>query len=191
VKLPEIVLEHREVSKRKKFEQSYLMYGFIVPEISSADYTKLKLLNAYLGGGMSSLLFQELREKAGLGYEVNSFYPSRKDKSHFVLYIGLDSAAMKVAEEKIDSVIDKLKTELISDVRLKEIKNYLTGNYIFGHQTNSQQSWYLGWWEILGKGYEYDDRYLKELNKVTPEEIRKVANKYLTDKFVVARILSE
>ncbi len=181
----------KEVVEKKKFEQAYLMFGFIAPEITNDDYPELKVLNTYLGSGMSSLLFQELREKEGLGYEVHSFYPSRKDKSHFVIYIGLDKSSIEKAKNKILDIIDVLKTKPVDDIKLEEAKKYLKGVYLLDHQTNSKQAWYLGWWEITGRGYQYDQKYISELKEIKPSDLQEVAKKYFIDNYVVVEIIPE
>lgn len=177
--------------QKKKFEQAYLMTGFRVPSVNSPDYIKLKLLNAWLGGGMSSLLFQELREKAGLGYEVHSFYPTRKEESHFVIYIGLDETSIPVAKEKISALLEDLKNKTIDAEKLREIKNYLRGTYLLDHQTSGRQGWYLGWWEVLGKGYGYDDEYLSEIEKLTEKDLQDAARKYFDGERVVVEVIPE
>jgi predicted Zn-dependent peptidase len=57
-------------------QQSIVMLGYLAPSVQESDYTALKLLSTYLGNGLSSRLFVELREKRGLAYEVSAFYPT-------------------------------------------------------------------------------------------------------------------
>ncbi|MFN3966637.1 MAG: M16 family metallopeptidase, partial [Endomicrobiia bacterium] len=190
-KLPVLYPSQKSIVEKKKFEQAYLMIGFIAPEISHEDYIKLKVLNTYLGSGMNSVLFQELREKEGLGYEVHSFYPSRNEKSHFVIYIGLDKTSLEKAKDKIFKIIEELKTQSVEDKKLKEAKTYLTGTYLLDHQTTSKQAWYLGWWEITGRGYQYDQKYIAELNEVRPLDLQDIAKKYFTDNYVVVEVIPE
>jgi len=190
LKEPELV-SNETITLKKKFEQSYLMYGYLVPQINNNDYPVLKVLNTYLGSGMSSQLFQELREKSGLCYETGSFYPSKKYTSRFIIYLGLDKSKINEAKKKIDSIIDELKLKKISENKLDEIKNHIKGVYLLDHQRNSRQAWFLGWWEILGKGYEYDEQYLTDITKVNSEDIVKVANKYFNKNHVIVEILPE
>lgn len=192
VSLPEInIKERKSIVQKTKFEQAYLMCGFLAPEISNKDFISLKVLDAYLGGGMSSELFQRLREQAGIGYEVDSFYPSRKDKSRYVIYLGLDKTSIPLAKEKINSLITEIKTKHIDTKKLNEVKNYVKGIYLLDHQTASRQAWYFGWWEMLNKGYEYDNQYTTDIDKVTDEGILQAANKYLTDNCVWVELQPE
>ncbi|MBU0952617.1 MAG: insulinase family protein [Elusimicrobia bacterium] len=188
---PAVTQTQKSLIEKKKFEQAYLMYGFLAPEVSNEHFPKIKVLNTYLGGGMSSILFQELREKAGLGYEVSSFYQSKKDKSMLVIYIGLDKASLETAKAKVDMVLSDLKTKPIDVNRFSGAKKYIKGISVLDHQTGARQGWYLGWWEITGKGYQYDKKYLSEIEQVTPADLKNVINKYLTDKFVQIQIIPE
>ncbi len=165
----------------KKFKQAYLMLGYLLPEGSSSDYPALKLINTLLGGGMGSRLFINLRDKDGLAYEIGSFYPTRKFKSKFVIYLGLDGKNLNKARNKILDELKKLKEEKLNEEELSNIKNYLKGTFILDHQTNKRQAWYLGWHEIIGKGYLYDNLYLKELEEVTAEDISHTAQKYFNE----------
>jgi zinc protease len=170
-----------EKSYRRTFKQAYLMMGYLMPPGDASDYPVLKVINAILGGGMGSRLFVNLRDKQGLAYEIGSFYPTRILKSKFVIYMGLDASNMAKAKTGILDELRQLKEHLPDQEELKAIKNYLKGTYILAHQTNKDQAWYLGWNEIIGKGYLYDDLYVRDLEKVTPEDINFAANKYFKD----------
>ena len=187
---PDELIPQRKAPYKKtykgKFRQAYLMLGYILPEGASLDYPVLKVINALLGGGMSSRLFVNLRDKEALAYEIGSFYPTRRFKSKFVMYLGLDKKNITKARNKLLEQIEKLKQKKVTDKELREIKNYLKGTFILDHQTNKRQAWYLGWYETIGKGYLYDNLYLKDLERVTPEDIIKTSKKYLKDNNWVA-----
>jgi zinc protease len=65
-------------------------------------------LNTLLGGGMSSRLFLTLREELGLAYEVSSFFPTRQQTSHWVIYLGLSAEKLALAERKLLEILDDL-----------------------------------------------------------------------------------
>ncbi len=178
------------VSEKRKFEQACLMIGYQVPPVTHPDYLALKLLNTLLGRGMSSLLFQELREKNGLGYEVASFYPSRLGPSKFVIYIGLDRKNLNFAKEKILTLIGNLTKEIVSQGdRIEAAKNYLRGDYLLDHQTNKRQAWYLGWWEILGMGWQYDQIYPEKIKTVAAFDLVKVLRKYFRQNYLQVEVV--
>lgn len=170
-----------------KFQQSYIFCGFLAPDINKNEYATLKVINAVLGGGMGSRLFDVLREKNGLVYEGDSFYPSRKEMSDFVLYAGTSKENVVTVEQIFIDEVKKL-TE-ITDDELKNAKEYLKGTYLLDHRTIQRQSWYLGWWETMGRGYEYDQQYLKDIDRVSITDIKTVCEKYFNPKEITTVIL--
>ena len=172
----------------ERFEQAYLLMGFAAPAVDSRDYIPLKLLGSYLGGGMSAVLFQELREKQGLAYDVGAFYASKKSGSAFVIYMGLQMARLAEARGRIDAVLAGVRTRAISTRALNEIKSYIKGTYILDHQTNSQRAHYLGWWTALGLGSIFDRSYLRAIDRVTPAAVLRAAKLVLARPPVVVEI---
>jgi predicted Zn-dependent peptidase len=185
-------VESREVERecKGKFKQAYIMIGYVAPEASSPDYSKVKMLSAMLGGGMSSRLFTEIREKNAYAYEVSSFYPTRKHKSRFVIYMGLDRKFIQEAKDNILREVEKMKISIPDEEEIRRIKNYVRGTYIMAHVTNRQQAWYLGWWELVGRGYEYDTKYIDDILSISREELKAAAEK-LFSKPVIVKMLPE
>jgi predicted Zn-dependent peptidase len=169
----------KELLRKEPFEQAYLLIGFPAPSLSSKDYAALKILSTLLGGGMSSRLFQSLREERGLAYDVGAYFPSRLKGSAFVIYMGLQESKLAEAKKGILDQLADLRTKKISATELRDVKNYLKGSFILDHQTNSQQSFYVAWSYSVGKGLNYDRVYLREIDKVTPADLLRVAKKYL------------
>lgn len=164
----------------RKFQQAYLMIGFPAPAIGNPDYPVLKVINALLGGRMSGRLFLELREKLSLAYEVNSYFPSRRELSRFSVYLGLEEKNIDLARKRIFELLNDLSTTPVSEQELSETKTFIRGVYLLDHQTIGRQAWYMGWWEVLGTGWEYDQKYLEDLMAVSASDIQRVAKKYLT-----------
>ncbi len=171
----------QEISRETKFEQGYLMLGYLVPSVSSEDYAVLKIISSLLGGGMNSRLFLNLREKEGLAYELDSFYPSRVYNSEFIVYLGLQDANIPKAYALIRQELNKLRKEPVGATELQNIQTYLSGQFLLSRQTNQELAFYLGFFEMLKKGYEYDSQYLDDLNRVTASDILRVANTYFND----------
>lgn len=154
---------------------TWVAQGWLTPAIASADYVPLKVMNTLLGTGMSSRLFMGLREKQGLAYVVGSLYPSRAGDSHFVLYIGTDPKNREKVLEGFSQQVKALQTTPISEQELTEAKDKLIGNFALEHETPAQQAFYLGLYEILGMGYQYDTQYPDLVRKVTSADIQRVA----------------
>ncbi len=171
-----------DVIVNSKFNQAFIIYAYDSPNILDKDSITLKMINLILGSRMTGRLFIELREKLGLAYEVNSSYPSRIDKSYFEIYIGLDKKNVYITKQGIEKIMADLCTTKITDKELSDTKNFVKGIYLLAHQSVERQAYYLSAREMLGLGYEYDDKYIDLLSKVTCDDIIKVANKYFKQK---------
>ncbi|MFH1369170.1 MAG: pitrilysin family protein [Elusimicrobiota bacterium] len=181
----------KDVIATSKFQQAYYMIGFPAPALGQPDYATLKVINAMLGSRMSGRLFTELREKLSLAYEVNSFYPSRKQLSRFTVYLGLQKKNLKLAETRTMEILDDLRNSPVQEEELQDTKNYIKGIFLLDHQTISRQAWYLGWWEAMGMGYDYDEKYLQSLLSVSTADIQNTAKKYFNEKFVQIELVPE
>ncbi len=173
----------------EKFEQAYLMMGFPTGSVHSKDYLATKVINAALGGGMSTRLFQELREKEGLAYDVGSFFASKLAGSAFVIHLGLQAANLVKAKKRIEEILRDIQENGIPSDELQLVNNYLKGTYLLDHQTNSQRAHYLGWWRILGKPTRFDRDYIQQINTVTPKHVLATARKIFKQKPIVVEIL--
>lgn len=170
------------------FTQAFLMTGYPAAKARSEDFLCLKLLSGILGAGMSSRLFQSLRENLGLAYEVGAYYPTKKGGSSFVFYLGLEEKKIGEAKAEIQKEISKIKAEEISERELTENKNFVKGSFLLDHQTNGQRSYYLGWWEMLGLGAGFDKKFVQEINKITPAQLQKAARKYFSKDSVTVEV---
>ncbi|MBE9223101.1 insulinase family protein [Cyanobacterium stanieri LEGE 03274] len=172
-------------------QQSIIMMGYITPSMDSVDYPVLKLISTYLGNGLSSRLFVELREKRGLAYDVSAFYPTRLDKSQFVVYMGTAPVNTEIGMEGLQAEISRLRNITLSAEELQTAKNKLLGQYALGKQTNSEFAQIFGWYETLGVGIDYDRTFQDNINAVTVAQIQEVANKYLRDEFLCTSIVGQ
>ncbi len=171
--------EPKRVEATKRSNLTWLIVGYAAPPVASPDYPAMKVLNAIIGGGMSSRLFSELRDKRGLAYSTGSFYPSRAEESHLVTYIIAlpDNAA--TAQQGILEIIKDIQEHGVPQDELERAQSYVIGNYRIDHETAERRAWYLGWYETLGVGYQMDAQYPELIQAVTVEDIQRVAQKYL------------
>jgi predicted Zn-dependent peptidase len=165
-------------------QQSIMMLGYLTVGVKHPDYPVLKLLSTYLGNGLSSRLFVELREKRGLAYEVSAFYPTRLDASQFVMYMGTAPQNTSIAIEGLNNEAKRLTEEELSEKELQAAKNKLLGQYALGKQTNAEIAHLFGWYETLGLGIEFDQQFQDDINQVTPAMCQKVASEYLVSPYL-------
>ncbi|HSM82681.1 MAG TPA: pitrilysin family protein [Nodosilinea sp.] len=158
--------------------QAIVMVGYPAAPVKHPAYPALKLINTYLGNGLSSRLFVELREKRGLAYDVSAFYPTRLGLSQFVAYIGTAPENTATALDGLRFEVERLQTTVLSDEELQAAKNKLLGQYALGKQTNAQLAQLLGWYEILGLGVEYDQQFQDMVAAVTVLDAEAVAQEF-------------
>jgi predicted Zn-dependent peptidase len=178
------------VEETHPFEQSYVMLAWPGPSVDQPDYAAVKVLNAMLGAGMSSPLFQVVREEGGLAYEVSSFFPSRRLGSAFVIYAGTDPRNLDKAREKVAELVRKFLDSTPAEKALADAKRYIRGHYMMDHQTNGRITWYLGWWEVLGRGHAYDAVYPETVQAVTAEDVRRAAERLFRQPLTGVKIRS-
>ncbi len=168
-------------------QQSIVILGYLAPSVQTEtmeDYAALKLLNTYLGNGLSSRLFVELREKRGLAYEVSAFYPTRLGTSYFVTYMGTAPGNTSIALSGLKAEVDRLCATPLSDEEIQTAKNKLLGQYALGKQTNSQLAQIFGWYETLGLGVEFDTRFQDSIANVTAQAAQEAASRYFGDPYI-------
>ncbi len=169
--------EYRKIEQQT--QQSIIMMGYLAPSMISEDYPVLKLISTYLGNGLSSRLFVELREKKGLAYDVSAFYPTRIETSIFVVYMGTAPINTNTGIEGLKFEVNRLSEVTLTPEELQTAKNKLLGQYALGKQTNTEFAQIFGWYETLGLGIKYDRTFQEQINNVTTEQIKIVANRYL------------
>lgn len=173
---PKILIEY------KNTDQAHLVLGVRGYPVSSLHSPALRVLNAVLGAGMSSRLFQKLREEMGVGYYVRSSYEGLLDHGVFSISIGSD---IKRVEEVIEAVIaelNTLKTHLVSEEELQKTKDYLIGTMFLGLESSDSLAEFYGYQEILRQPLRTPQDIVKEIKSVTAADIRTVARKIFVSK---------
>ena len=162
-----------EVDNRIK--QAKLYIGYEAPSAADEDYTAVKIITDYLGGGMSSKYFDLIRKENGFAYSVGAYYPSRCFKSRFIVHIGLDKSNINSAIEIIKDINGKFYNE-ITVTELEAVKKYILGKILSETQTNSKISWYNSFFMNLGFEENHFDKYISKLEKINISDIKKAAN---------------
>lgn len=170
--------------KHKKTEQAHLALGVRTVPMSSKDRYPLSVLAGILGGGMSSRLFSEVREKRGLAYYVRTSSDHYTDAGSLVVSAGVDPKRIFEAVEVIISELKELRDNKkpISKEELKKAKEYLKGHLVLELEDSRSVSIYYATQQMLEKDIDNPDKVLKKIDLVTAEDVMRVAKKYLTDK---------
>jgi zinc protease len=169
--------------KKLESQQLYLYLGGILPKLSGQDRVVAEVANSIL----SSRLGLNLREKQGLAYSVSSAVRWDRDFGWFYCYIGTSPQNYESARSGILNEIEKLKKEMISSAELEKARNDLWGSILMSRLSSINQAFYMGVSELLGAGYQWDDRFLEILPRVTSENVRAaLENWFELDDYVVA-----
>lgn len=173
--------------------QAHIIKGWLVPTCGDEDYPAIILLNIMLGAcGLSSRLFQELRDKKGFAYVVRSSYETYKLAGNFMIYIATAPDNIDTCLKGFDEEIQKIKTYQVSDEELENAKTNIVGKYQFLEETNIQQACNFAKYDVLGLGFNYIENIKQLVQKVTPSDILRCAQKYFADdKYVLSIIKPE
>lgn len=168
-------------------QQAQIIQGWIVPTFDSEDFAPLSVMNILLGAsGLSSRLFQELREKRGLAYVVRSSYETHEKAANFSIYIATEPKNVQICLDGFKTEVEKLKQTLVGEDELNNAKNNLIGRQQFVTETNSQQANLLSYYGLMDLGFNHLEEVVKKIRAVKPEQIMNCAKKYFDDKFVVS-----
>jgi predicted Zn-dependent peptidase len=174
---------------KKSVEQVHLFVG--VPSIAMNDESRFAcyLLNAILGGGMSSRLFQNIREKQGLAYSVYSELAMYRDAGCMVIYAG---TSMRWAEKVVKSISRELHeaaSTRVSDEELRRAKDHLKGSIVLGLESTSSRMANLARQETYFKRFMSMDEMLERIEKVTPEEVLGLAQQFFQPNRIAVAML--
>jgi len=172
---PSPLSQVRIAIEEKDYQQSHLYVGFRAVPWQSEKRLSLRLIDVILGANMSSRLFEELREKKSLCYEISSEARFYKDSGGFLIHLGLDASKIELALTTILKQLDKLKQKQVSAKELSRAKDYLLGQIAMGLEVPQGRMWYSAHNYInLGKIYTFLE--LKQIiQSITPGQIRRLA----------------
>jgi len=170
--------------KTKKTEQAHIAIGFKTVKNDHPDKYPLEVLAAILGGGMSSRLFHEVREKRGLGYYVSTGADSYRDAGSLATMAGIDPKRIQEAISVILEEHKKIKDKglMIKDEELKKAKEYLKGHMVLGLENSRSVAYYYATQELLEKEIDNPDQIMKKIDAVTIGQIENAAKKYFVEK---------
>lgn len=164
---------------------AYMVIGFPAPVADAPDYYAMQLIDGLLTGGSSARLPQVLRDQRSLAYHVSSFYPTLREPSHLAVYTATDAQHLDLAKAAVLDVLADLCQEPVPDEELARAKRCLIGSYLLSHQRMKDQAFALAWYELLGLGSNFEERYAASIQAVTPAQVQEAAQTFL-QRFVLA-----
>ncbi len=164
----------------KEMSEAHICIG--VPGVSqvSEDRYAFFVLNTILGAGVSSRLFQEIREKRGLAYSVYSFTSSYQDAGLWGVYAGVSKKRIREVAEVIIAEMRSFSRTL-TDSELQRAKNHLKGNLILGLESTNSRMNNLARQEIYFGRYISPEEVLKSVDMVSMKQIRELSDRLISD----------
>jgi len=178
----------RQSGKRTKFiqmpaQQLNIYLGHLGVKRTNPDYYALQVLDTILGGGagFTARIPQRLRDELGLAYTTfaSITMTAGLDPGRFVAFIGTSPENMKLATEGLVNEIRRITEEPVTAQELQDAKDYLTGSFVFAFEASPQIARFLIHAEVYGLGFDYVEKYLEYIRRVTIEDISRVAKMYL------------
>lgn len=169
--------------KQKQTEQIHIALGVRTIPITSPKRYPLSVLSAILGGGMSSRLFHEVREKRGLGYYVRSSSDEYADAGTLVSTAGIDPKRVVEAVEVMVTEYSKVShgSMNLTDEELKKAKEFLKGHLVLDLEDSRSVSGFYAHQELLEEKIENPDEVIAEIEKVTKEDVEAVGKEFFKE----------
>ncbi|GAC1384280.1 MAG: pitrilysin family protein [Ktedonobacteraceae bacterium] len=160
---------------KKETEQTNICLATLGTAYTSPDYYSLLLINAILGDGMSSRLFQTIREEQGLAYDIGSYFNSYYETGSLVVSAGVDPSQTEPAIEAIIGELNLLCETSVPTDELQRIKAYVRGGVLLGLEGTQQVASWLASQESLRNNIMDIDEILARIDAVTSQDIQRVA----------------
>lgn len=176
----------------KDIEQTHLILGRRGLDYDHDDKYRLLLANTVLGGGMSSRLHQNVREKYGYCYSINTFNQSYQDTGIFGVYVGTDRDYVKHVRKLIEKELQVLQDEPIPEKELQEAKSQLKGKLMLSLESMSNRMSRLAKSELYFNRFVTLDELTQNIDGVEAEQVKSFAGEFFdNDQFSEAILLPE
>ena len=176
-----------ELHVQKDLEQSQFLFGFEGISYLDEAFYDMQILSIILGGGMSSRLFQEIREKRGLVYTISSFSSSYSDCGIFGIYSALDSNNINLL---IDLIIEQLHliTEKIDDREFNKAKAQVKASLFMSMESSIARAKRLGGNFAMFGRYISNDEILKKIDKTSIQSLKNIAKRIIRSNITITTL---
>ncbi|HZQ20941.1 MAG TPA: pitrilysin family protein [Terriglobales bacterium] len=182
--VPKIVLRNK-----KSLEQVQICVGVPSYPITHERRHSSYILNTLLGGGMSSRLFQNIRERQGLAYAIYSDLNPYRDTGCLSIYAGTSRESASKVVECIVSEFRKLKTEAVSQDELRRAKDQLKGSLMLSLESSNARMSNLARQEMYFDHFYGLDELIAKIEAVTAEELQELANQFFNTDSIAVTVL--
>ncbi|OPX20166.1 MAG: hypothetical protein BZ151_05525 [Desulfobacca sp. 4484_104] len=165
----------------KDITQANIILGQVGLKRQNPDFYPFLVMNYILGGGgFASRLMDNIRDNRGLAYCVASSFNPGVEAGPFEITLETKNVSAGLALQEALKEQQRIRSELVTAKELSEAKSFLIGSLPLKMDSNAKRAWLLGYVEFYGLGLDYPWRYPDLINGLTREQIRGVAQKYLS-----------
>ncbi len=177
------------LKKKDSLEQVHITLGVPAYRLAHELRFPLYVLNTVFGGGMSSRLFQNIREKQGLAYSVYSELNLFSDTGCLTIYAGTGSETAKQVVTSVMREIVELKQDLISNEELRRAKDHLKGSLMLSLESSSSRMSNLARQELYFDRFMTMDEMIASIEEVTRDQVQSLAREFFqTDNIALAML---
>lgn len=156
----------------KESEQIHILIGLPVPSVKDQKRFESFILNAYLGGGMTSSLFQSVREKKGLVYNIQSTLNTHEDSGCILIYASTERANVKPVVEIIMAELRKIKKNGIKKDFVEQFRTQIAGQILLGSDDMENRMSSLGINEMVFEEYRSVEKVIADVKRVSSASMK-------------------
>lgn len=173
--------------EKRPTDQNHLILGLRAFDAGDKRTPALVVLSSVLGGGMSSRLFQKLREEMGVCYYVRSGIQTHDTHGSWAISAGVDTKRLEEVTSVLVGELRKLRDEVVDEKELSKVKEYLTGHLYLGLEDSLGVADFYFEQELLTGEMKTPQQWVKEIRAVTAQDVQKIARTLVrTDKLSMA-----
>lgn len=180
---------HITLKKKRSLEQVQLCLGVPAPRVNDPSRYAVYLLNTMLGGGMSSRLFQTIREDQGLAYSIYSEMSPFRDTGCLSVYAGTSVDKTQRVLELTLAELSRLKQETVPEAELKRAKDQLKSNIVLGLESSSSRMSNLARQQMYFGRFFGVDEITEQIDSVTPADVQQIAQQLFRPEFMALTLL--
>lgn len=168
-----------ELVDRPKAAQSTVYIGLPTVDPSNPDFIELQVMNTLLGGSFGSRITSNIREQKGYTYSPSGVISSRYRDAYWAEVADVTTAVTGPSIKEIFNEIERLQKEAPSADELQGIKDYMAGLFVLRNSSRQGIIGQLAFVDLHNLGDDYLTKYVQNVYAVTPDQVRKMAAKYL------------
>ncbi len=184
-----IATPHITLRKKKSLEQVQICLGVKAPRVSDERRYGVYLLNTILGGGMSSRLFQTIREDRGLAYSIYSEMNPFRDSGSICVYAGASVANTEQVVQLTLEELGRLKRETVSEPELKRAKDQLKSNIVIGLESSGSRMSNLARQQMYFGRFFGVDEITADIDRVGVEDVQRLAGELFHGEAIALTLL--